>query len=570
MSEQTPNSSEDLNGAEPSMEDILASIRKIISEDEPVALESPEDVQPAALVGSNISNEPISDLTSDAVYEATGRDAEMSFATRESVDLNIDEVLADLDDEALSLGSSITDTPAEVEAFALDDLEISNMVAAPSALSAVEGLKPASDAVSFDDNIFESDDDILDFLDADIPLTDDAPSVGQAFETPSPTFQASEAVVSQPEIAAETVISTDDVEMDALLDEILMTPEDEIEDFAPEASFETELDPAEMMAEEEQSDLDLVKSLMADLADDPGEFDADSFETEEDLDSLLAIPDVEEMAVADIDAEGVANETYAEPDVPEEELMAADLADPEEDILGDILDMTLEDELSAQPDDLDLDELTSLDEVQAAEQDNILENEAVFDTIDETPNFTDDISAEYDEPADDLPSLSEIAAAAEADAVAVETSASPMPSAALGLAAAGAGLAAVTAKAEVETTDIHIDDVESASVEPAAAIETITETPSQSLPSQETEMPVKAVNTDTILDDVTESAAAGAFAQLNTVVEDKAIFNERGPRIGDLVQEALRPMLKEWLDANLKGIVERAVTKEVKRISSGK
>ena len=45
---------------------------------------------------------------------------------------------------------------------------------------------------------------------------------------------------------------------------------------------------------------------------------------------------------------------------------------------------------------------------------------------------------------------------------------------------------------------------------------------------------------------------------------------DRGDRIGDLVQEALRPMLKEWLDKNLKGIVERAVTKEVKRISTGK
>jgi len=43
MSEQTPDSSENLSGAEPSMEDILASIRKIISDDEPVAMESPED-----------------------------------------------------------------------------------------------------------------------------------------------------------------------------------------------------------------------------------------------------------------------------------------------------------------------------------------------------------------------------------------------------------------------------------------------------------------------------------------------------------------------------------------------
>jgi len=63
---------------------------------------------------------------------------------------------------------------------------------------------------------------------------------------------------------------------------------------------------------------------------------------------------------------------------------------------------------------------------------------------------------------------------------------------------------------------------------------------------------------ETILDEVTETAAASAFASLNQVVEEKTITAERGDRIGDLVTEALQPMLKEWLDANLKGIVERA------------
>jgi len=75
---------------------------------------------------------------------------------------------------------------------------------------------------------------------------------------------------------------------------------------------------------------------------------------------------------------------------------------------------------------------------------------------------------------------------------------------------------------------------------------------------------------DKIIDEVTETATADVFSSLNQVVEEKAMVAERGDRIGDLVQEALRPMLKEWLDKNLKGIVERAVTKEVKRISSGK
>ena len=80
----------------------------------------------------------------------------------------------------------------------------------------------------------------------------------------------------------------------------------------------------------------------------------------------------------------------------------------------------------------------------------------------------------------------------------------------------------------------------------------------------------RAAKKDAIIDEVTESATADVFSSLNKVVEEKAVVAERGDRIGDLVTDALRPMLKEWLDENLKGIVERAVTKEVKRISSGK
>ena len=73
-----------------------------------------------------------------------------------------------------------------------------------------------------------------------------------------------------------------------------------------------------------------------------------------------------------------------------------------------------------------------------------------------------------------------------------------------------------------------------------------------------------------ILDEVTETAAIEAFASLNKAVDKKVTLEEQGPRIGDIVAEALRPMLKDWLDANLKSIVERAVKAEVKRISSGK
>jgi len=74
--------------------------------------------------------------------------------------------------------------------------------------------------------------------------------------------------------------------------------------------------------------------------------------------------------------------------------------------------------------------------------------------------------------------------------------------------------------------------------------------------------------------------AQDILTEINKLSEDDASVEGDAPKdsgedqIADLeeivVQEALRPMLKEWLDKNLKGIVERAVTKEVKRISSGK
>ena len=41
-----------------------------------------------------------------------------------------------------------------------------------------------------------------------------------------------------------------------------------------------------------------------------------------------------------------------------------------------------------------------------------------------------------------------------------------------------------------------------------------------------------------------------------------------GTTIEELVLEGLKPMLKEWLDANLPGMVERLVEREIKKISS--
>ena len=66
------------------------------------------------------------------------------------------------------------------------------------------------------------------------------------------------------------------------------------------------------------------------------------------------------------------------------------------------------------------------------------------------------------------------------------------------------------------------------------------------------------------------ASAASAFAGLSASLarpEPSSLVGGSGPTIDALARELLRPMLKEWLDANLPGIVEAAVKKEVERIS---
>jgi len=71
--------------------------------------------------------------------------------------------------------------------------------------------------------------------------------------------------------------------------------------------------------------------------------------------------------------------------------------------------------------------------------------------------------------------------------------------------------------------------------------------------------------------------ASSAFARLNQAVQDSVpppAATDPGPSVGgsgqtieDLVKEMLRPMLKDWLDANLPPMVERYVEREIARLT---
>ncbi len=424
MSEQTPETaatapSEDgFTGAEtePSMEDILASIRKIIADDaDPVPLDGPSD---------NAQPEPSIEAITETFATADVRPApvaESIDATSDSLD--IDALLSEFDEE-LPATEALQESFGQ--AFGLnDDVDV---------LSLDDQLAiPEIDASGSDATPVEA------VLDLPVPTSDDTDDMDRMMsellvdldEAPAPTDVAAGIVKASPQ---------DDVKADTMTDAAT------------------------------DADLDLVKSLMADLTDD-------------DEDPTVGAADAAPVVTAD-----------ATVDVDPIDAL-------EDDILESILDMTLDDEIATM-------------EAQAREAD--------------TPNLMD-IAAAADAAADAIPS---------ADIETIE-------------------------EQPVET--IAPTQAKPTSVEPQPAPQ-----PTQSdTPEMETSMP-RAIRSDAILDDVTEEATMSAFAQLNQVVEDKAIFNERGPRIGDLVQDALRPMLKEWLDENLQGIVERAVAKEVQRLATGK
>ncbi len=91
------------------------------------------------------------------------------------------------------------------------------------------------------------------------------------------------------------------------------------------------------------------------------------------------------------------------------------------------------------------------------------------------------------------------------------------------------------------------------------------------MPRVEPPMPVES-NTMAPTDLVAPAAAAAAAASVSQLM--RAVSQDRGtpvargtgPTIEDIVREEMRPLLKEWLDAHLPAIVDRAVKAEIERV----
>lgn len=71
---------------------------------------------------------------------------------------------------------------------------------------------------------------------------------------------------------------------------------------------------------------------------------------------------------------------------------------------------------------------------------------------------------------------------------------------------------------------------------------------------------------EALVGDPAAALAASAFGKLSSSI----LMPAEGRTLEDVVRELLRPMLKQWLDDNLPGIVEATVQAEVERIARGR
>lgn len=98
------------------------------------------------------------------------------------------------------------------------------------------------------------------------------------------------------------------------------------------------------------------------------------------------------------------------------------------------------------------------------------------------------------------------------------------------------------------------------SFEPEAAPE-----PPPSLPEPTFEAP-PAPPGEGLVSDPVAAVAAAAFGRLSSNI----LMPAEGRTLEDVVRELLRPLLQQWLDDNLPGIVQTAVEAEVERIARGR
>ena len=135
--------------------------------------------------------------------------------------------------------------------------------------------------------------------------------------------------------------------------------------------------------------------------------------------------------------------------------------------------------------------------------------------------------------------------------------------------------------AAVEDDVLELTDRYEAPAETIGDLDVVEHTPEPYQPEPEPaplyaeSAPEPAPSYDTLVGDSAAASAASAFAGLAASFKKPEPTQSAsgdlpfvsGNTVEAMVAEMLRPMLKDWLDANLPGIVQAAVQKEVERIA---
>lgn len=127
---------------------------------------------------------------------------------------------------------------------------------------------------------------------------------------------------------------------------------------------------------------------------------------------------------------------------------------------------------------------------------------------------------------------------------------------------------------EIMAAPLSSGPVTSAEVEFIPEIQPTKPEPVKAVPAP-APAPEPVASEESLVSDTTLTSAAAALSALKNIPESTlpplpptGLGFRSGTTIEDLVLESLKPMLKEWLDTNLTGIVERLVEKEVRKLSA--
>lgn len=123
--------------------------------------------------------------------------------------------------------------------------------------------------------------------------------------------------------------------------------------------------------------------------------------------------------------------------------------------------------------------------------------------------------------------------------------------------------APATPMARIATVEVHLEQAEPVSPEPA--MDMIEE---EALNSSEPDMPARSEGAGR---DLTALVSAATVEQVSRSFSDLAAAFDGSERrsLDEMAEEMLRPMLKDWLDDNLPTLVERLVREEIERVARG-